>query len=476
MSTFSATRWNLVATVARRVVRLFSTLILARLLFPADFAVMSIGMIVIEFLDIFVDLGTSQALIQHKELNDELISSVFFLNVGISAILAIAILLLGPLAARISKLEPAGAVVQVLSFSTVIVGASLAKRALITREMDFRGLAMNTIGGSICYALVAIPSAYMGHGVWSLVAGHYAGVLYTTAAFWVREGWKPRWHFAWSDIQSVAHFSGHLAAYQVLSYFLRQAHKPIISRYLGADALGFFSMAERVIVQPCRALASALAGVLYARFSKLQDDDEQLARGFVRATSGLALIIVPIMVGLGLVSDPLVRVLFDERWRSLDRLIAALAPSGIFFSFLFVCNSLYYSKRRADLLLRWGMTHAGLTLAAYVIGLRFGLVGLAACYSAAIAVLSIPTFAIPLSLIHSNVGVVLRALRPHALAALAMVPCTLAPQWIAIRLGWPALLELAASILAGAAAFSAVIWITKPPALADLSKLLRPKA
>lgn len=408
----SGVKWSTVSQIGRQAIQLVTVIILARLLSPADFGLMGMATAVIAFAEAFNDLGTSTAVIQRKEQSDELLSSIFWVHLAFGALATAFFLAFSPLFAYLYREPRISHILRVLSVTCLISGVGLLQRALMERDLAFDRLAKAEIAGVAVGSIVGTVSALLGAGVWSFVYLSLAMVTVTTVLFWASSGWRPKMTFCWVAIRSVSSYSLNLTGAKVLSYFARNADYLLIGRFLGAQALGLYSLAYRIMLFPLENTSGVIGRVMFPVYSRFRDDDARFRLAYLRVASTIALITFPLMLGLMAVSEEFVLSIFGSQWVALSVLLMILAPVGMIQSITTTVGAIYQAKARTDWMLRWGIGSGALLVLAFVVGLRWGIVGVSAAYAIAYGLLVYPLFAIPFRLIglpfHDLVGAIWR--------------------------------------------------------------------
>src|SRR5260221_1430006 len=236
----SGVKWSSISHFGRRGLSLLTTIILARLLAPADFGLVAMAAVVIGFIELFKDLGTATAVIQRKDPSQRLVASVFWLNAGFGLAATIVLYLLAPLLGVFYREPQVIPIMQVLSLSFSLSGLSNLQTSLLERNLEFDKLARIEIGTALLATLVGITAAFLGQGAWSLVYQMLAGNLFVTLLFWSASNWRPSWQFDWLEIRSVMSFSLNLTGGNIFNYFARNADKLLIGRFLGSPGPAYF--------------------------------------------------------------------------------------------------------------------------------------------------------------------------------------------------------------------------------------------
>jgi O-antigen/teichoic acid export membrane protein len=451
-------QWSTASQFFRQGVQVLTTILLARLLAPSDFGLVSMAAVVTAFVQVFGDLGTASAVIQRKHVSGDFLSSIFWGNTLFGIVVTAVVAAIAPLAAAFFGDPRVASILRVLSLGFLAGGLGIVQKAVMERDLAFRRLAYLETAATAAGAVVGIGLAFSGAGAWSLVWQSVATAAATTVLFWFGARWRPGWVFRWSEVRPVAGYSANLTGFNVLNYFARNADYILIGRFLGAVPLGYYTLAYRIMFYPLQHISTVVGRVALPLFSRIQEDDGAFRAAYVKANCGIALAVVPMMLGLWALAEPAVLFLFGPRWGPVVPLVLILAPIGMLQSVGSTVGTIYQVKGRTDLMLRWGIVAGALAVFSFVVGLRWGVVGVAASYAAASLLLAYPNFAIPFRLIGLGMGEFLAALARPLAAGGIMLALVLAGRFLLppdLPGGW----VLSILVPAGAAAYGAATWM-----------------
>jgi len=471
--TVSGATWSAVARAGQQGVSLLSTAILARLLPPSAYGLLGMATVVIGFIEIFKDLGTSSALIQRQELTHELTSSVFWANILLGVLATGVSVGIAPWVAIFYREPQVTPVMAVLSISFVISSLSIVQGVLLTREMAFNKLARIELTATAVAAIVGISMAASGAGVWSLVALSLTSTIAGTILLWTALPWRPRRHLDWGELRSISAYSLNLSGFNIVNYFARNADNLLIGRYLGATALGYYSLAYRLMLYPLQNVSWVLGRVLFPAFAQIQHDNPRFRQAYLRVCAIIAAITFPLMLGMLVTAEPLVAAVLGSKWMPIVPLLMILALVGALQSVGTTVGHIYMAKGRTDWMFRWGLGAGALAVASFVAGLPWGITGVATAYAIASFVLAYPNFAIPFRLIDLRVRALPLALWPGLKYCLVMVGSVtllrIALAWLRITQPWVVLISAS---LVGATIYAVLMLWKKPPVMRDLVRLL----
>lgn len=469
--TVSGARWSALARAGQQGISLASTAMLARLLGPDEYGLMGLAMVLVGFLLVFRDLGTAAAVIQRKELSQDLLSGLFWLNAGFGATIGVLCAAVSPLAAAFNREPTLKSLIAVLALSFPLSGIGVVHGALLNRDLVFRKIAVIEISCAAAGAAVSVMLAFSGAGVWSLALANLARTGLESALFWRVCSWRPSWPPRLDGVRSVFSFTSHLSAFHVLNYLGRSADSILIGRILGKGALAYYQWAYTLMLYPLQHVSGAVGKVLFPVFSQMQDDDERFRSAYLRTCIAIAAITFPMMLGMTAVAGPLIQVFLGSKWLPAVPLLTILAPVGLGQSIGATVGHIYMAKGRTDWMFRWGLFSSLLVVGSFIAGLPWGVKGVAVSYAIASYALAYPSFAIPFRLIGLRVGSFAAALCPVLAYSLVTFLAALTVRLLMERSGAPAAVVLAASVAAGAAVHAGLLLYFRPPFLRDLARV-----
>lgn len=462
--------WSMLAVAGRQVMSLAGVAVLARMLGPEAYGLLGMAALITTFLMNFRDLGTAAAVIQKPSINDRMLTSLFWVNMLFGAVLAALVVLAAGPAAEFFHDERITPVLRILAISFPITSAGVVHQALLSRELAFHRIAWADLASSAVGYVVAIPMATAGFGVWSLVAANLVNALVSTALYWLFCPWRPRLVFDKDEVLTVSKFSLNLGAFGLVNYFSRNADNLIIGRMLGSEQLGYYQMAYNLMLYPIQNVSAVISRVLFPTFARMQDDDERFRSAYTRSCLLVALVTFPLMGGMGAVAGPLVHSLLGSKWSPAILTLQILAPVGLAQSVFTTVGQIYISKGRTDWMLYWGTGTAVLLVSSFLLGIRYGIEGVAAAYSFTYLVLVIPLgFLIPFRLIGLRLTDFLRPFLPQLAITASMVVASLSWLWVLDRFfaanSW---VQLITTVLLGVITYTLGLAVVYPPALRHL--------
>ena len=466
-------KWSSVSQISRQILQYISTIILVGILSPDDFGLIAMALLVINFLDIFKDLGTSSALIQNQNLSDYLKSSVFWINFTFGAIFTLVIYFLSPLIAQLFNSDKITPVLQVLSLIFIISGLSLTQKALLERSLSFKTLANIELVSSALGFFAALYLAFNGFGVWSLVAQVLTFTIFNSTLLWIFSSWKPKFYFRLHDIKSIASYSLNLVGFNLINYIARNSDYFLIAKFLDERSLGHYYLAYRIMLYPLQNISTVVSRVIFPSFSILQNDNIRLSQSYLKLTNLIALLTFPMMAGMAIVSYDFTNVFFGSEWNVglVALLIVILAPVGALQSIVSTVGIIYQVKGKTDWMFRWSIFATSVMVIGFLIGLKWGVVGISVSYLVTNIVLLYPAFLIPFKLIGLRVYSYFKSFGSTLLSVIVMISLMFIPSLL-LDISISPLMKLITMIPFGIIVYGFITYFVNKDKLSEISLFL----
>lgn len=378
--------WSIAGQVGHQALAFAIGIILARLLSPDEFGLLAMITVVTGFAQVFAELGFGAALVQKRDLLDEHLSSVFWINVGSGALLTILFALGAPLLSTFYDEPILTPLTRVMALSFFFGSLGIVQQALFTRKIDFRTISIVEVVAVVVAGGVGIGAAYTGWGVWSLAARAVLSTLVTTVLLWVLSPWRPRFSVRWSALRDLLGFSANLLGEKSLNYWVRNLDDLLVGKVIGTGALGVYNRAYAVMLFPLQNISRVISRVMFPSLATIQDDRPRVKRVFLAMTRTIALVTFPAMLGLLVTARPFVLAVFGPDWAAMIPLLQILSVVGLIQSIVTLVGNLFLSQGRADLMFRVGLLTKPILVVGIVAGLRWGVLGVATGYTLAVSV------------------------------------------------------------------------------------------
>lgn len=448
--------WNFLTYGLGRAGVLLTTSILARLLSKDDFGLVAIAVVAINYFGVIKDLGLGVTLIQRREDVNEAANTVFTINIILGFFLSAAIIPFAPLFAGYFNNPMIIPVLRWLGASFAINALGSVHNIWLMRELDYRRKFIPDMGNTVVKILVSIGLAFGGFGVWSLVFGQILGALASVVLVWIILPWRPRLTLNKKIIASLLKFSRSIIGGDILTVVIDSLDYIIVGRLFGLAQLSVYTLAYRLPEMLVIGNLWVLGAVIFPTFSSIQDRPDEMRRGFLTSVRLIALIIVPICLGLVIAADPIVRVLFGNQWLDVIPLLRVLAIYAWVYSLGYHIGDIYKAIGRPDILLKLTIFTLIILAPAMLIGSRFGLLGIAWGHLIAVLIRRIVSLRIATRFIDVSFVDIISELKPSLQGGLLMAPITLTVLILTAAIN--PVLQLVLVVVSGAISYLCILW------------------
>lgn len=306
--------WKFSERICAQVVSFIVSVILARLLLPEAYGVISLITVFITICDEFIISGLNTALIQKKEADNIDFSTIFYFSVGVSVILYSVLFLCAPLIANFYEMPIVAPVLRVMGLRLIIGAVNSIQHAYVSRTMQFRRFFYSTIGGTIGSAIVGIAMAYLGCGVWALVAQYCFNSLVDTLVLWFTVKWRPQFVFSWERFKALYSYGWKIFAASMIRTLYNNLRSLIIGKMYSPEDLAYYNKGQSFPSLISTNVNGTIDSVLFPAIAKKQNDKKTVKAMLRRAIKTSSYIMFPMMVGMATVTPQLVIFLLTEKW------------------------------------------------------------------------------------------------------------------------------------------------------------------
>jgi PST family polysaccharide transporter len=367
-----------------------SQLVLARLLLPGDFGLVAMVTPVIGFVQVLADLGLTQAVVSRPRLRLAELNAFFWINMGLSLVLAVVAGLSAPLLAWLYG-EPRVIAVTLACAGLIILGGTgMLQGALLNRQMRYGAIAAIEIVSLTIAVTSSAALAWLGWSYWSLVIGQAAGTFITTILTWSVSHWRPQAPSYDRGALSLARFGSNITISNLAGYLNMTLDNVMIGAVLGRVVLGLYDRAWKLAVQPLSQIQAPFNRVAVPALSRLLDDPERYRQAFLQMTQAMLLMVVPAMIFAGLLAHPLIGFVLGPRWLPGAPIFAWLCLGAVLTPVNAATFWLLVSQGRAREQMVFGTTAAVINVAAYACGLPWGIVYVAAVSALSVCLIQTP--------------------------------------------------------------------------------------
>ena len=387
-------KWTFIDQILSQIIFLVFSIFLARILTPAMFGIVGMITIFSNFAIIFIDLGFSAALIQKKEVSPTQYSSVFWLNLGIGFFMYALFYISAPMISQFYNQPELIVYIRVICLSFIITSLSAVQANLLIKELQFKKkVIINWIAMLIGY-VVAFVLAYTGYGVWALVMMTLTTAVLNSIMYWIASKWTPLFVFEWKTIKELSNYGFNFLGDSSVNYWSRNFDNFIIAKVLGSNDLGIYTRAYSLMLLPLRNVSTIVTKVMFPAFSQKQDDLQVLKKYYLNIIQYIALITFPLMIGLSLVSKEFVLLFFGNKWSAMIPVLSILSGLGAIQSIVSLNGLIYNSLGKVNIAFKVSLFTNFILIIAFLIGVNFGIKGVAWSYFIASLLLFFPIYGI----------------------------------------------------------------------------------
>ncbi|HKY42108.1 MAG TPA: lipopolysaccharide biosynthesis protein [Pyrinomonadaceae bacterium] len=362
-------------------VGIIATAILARLLTPNDYGLIGMVAVVTNFVSMFKDLGLSLATVQKPEINYAQVSTLFWINIGLSVALCLMLVMISPAVGWFYGEPLVTKITAVTALGLILGGLSVQHEALLKRQMRFFALSLIAFVSMTVGYIVGIFFAWKGFGYWALVFSQMALLGANTVGVWLACRWVPSPPRRGSDIKSMLSFGGDITGYATVNYFSKNADTLLIGRFAGPQQLGFYTKSAQILSLPTDQLSEPINSVAIPTLSRLAPDPERYRAAYRRMVEKVLMFSMPGIALMIATSDWLVRIMLGPQWDGTSTILMLMGLAYLFQPLVNTGGLVLVTQGRSREMLHWSLISAPFSILAIVIGLPWGAVGVAASYS-----------------------------------------------------------------------------------------------
>lgn len=450
--------WTYLSVAGSKLLVFFSTVVLARVLIPAEFGQVGFALLIISYMDTVGDLGVSSALIYEREKPEEAANVTFIVSVAMGLTWFATAFAIAPLVADFFHDPGVVPIIRVMALVFVINSLGNTHDALLRRDLEFKKRIVPDFAMALVKGLCSIALAFGGWGSWSLVLGQLIGASAATIALWAVVPWRPGLQATWNTARGMLRYSGKIVLVDVISAVVYNADYVVVGRLLGSAALGLYTLAYRTPELLITMVIWVIGKVTFPVYSKLRLDPAGLSNAFLMTLRYLSLVTLPAGMGLAVLGGIFVSDLYGANWVSATLTMQALALVCSLRSLGSHAGDVYKATGHANILIKLGLLRAALLVPAMVWGARYGILGVALAQLVITAGSTLLNLYVAGRVLSLSAWSLLREFRVATVASVAMVLVLqlLLPFLVAMPKG----VGLAIGVCTGACVYALMVWLT----------------
>lgn len=454
-------KWTVLTEIVSRAVSPLTFVILARILAPRDFGVVAVAQIAITFCALFWDAGLEKALIQTKEPLEKAANVVFWINVVLGLAIYCVLFVIAPSLAVFFHCPGSGSVLRILGLQIIIGSLTTVQRALFLRDLNFKKIFWAKLATAAIPAIVSIPLAFMGYGIWALVASSLAASVMNLAILWFNSSWRPRCCFDAALARGMANFGIWIVLDSFSGWFMSQGDSLVIGRFLGVRSLGFYRTGRNIIDIVFGLILNPFYPILYPAFSALHGDNDALRSFLHKANRIIMSLTLPMGTGIMCVASPLVTVALGEKWQGTEIVLSVLGLQTALGWLVAANPEIYRAVGRPDIQTKIGFISIPLYLLVYFVAAPHGL-AIFVLARLGLTIVSLPIHVwMAVKLLNVPYAYLWKTGKPMILSTVFMVFVISGMKWgLAIsNFVHPAIVDLIAFTVVGLVSYVGALWV-----------------
>jgi O-antigen/teichoic acid export membrane protein len=469
-----AVLWRSGSQIVGQLITWTATFIVIRLLNPGDYGLLAMTEVVLVFLNLMNGYGFASALVRAERIDRQKVAQAFGILLLLNSGLALAQFAIAPAAAAYFRQPIIADLLRVQALVYFCTPFIAIPNALLSRGLDFRRQAQVNIVSAVLGAGAAMLFALLGYGVWALVVAPLVLFASRAVGMTIASPWLTVPSFRFRGASELLGFGGAMVLVQFFWFIQSQSAVFVAGRSLPPHELGLYTTALFLTQILVSKFVPPLNDVAFAAYSQIQAQRDAVASGFLKSVQLVMLVALPFYVGLAAATEAIVLTVLGSKWADTVPLVRILALAMPFLTLQILFAPATNAIGKAGIALRVSMAGAVIMPLAFLIGIRFGTIGMAYAWLTALPVLTVVTAALSLPAIGVRAGALVEALMPAARASAFMLLLVLGTQ--ALLPPIEIHLRLAALVAVGAAGYAAFLFLLARPVVDDLLRIVWKRA
>lgn len=463
--------WKFAERISAQLTSLVVSIVLARLLLPEYYGIVSIVMVIITLCNVLVSNGLGTALIQKKDADALDFSTIFHFGLLVSVAVYALLFLAAPWIAYHYEMSLLTPVIRVMGLRIILASVNVVQHAYVSKTMQFKRFFWSTLLGTVISGVVGIAMAYRGYGVWALVAQYLTNTTIDTIVLFITVRWRPRWMFSFSRLRGLLDFGWKMMAAALVNEIYNSLRTLIIGKVYSTADLSFYNKADSFPTLISRNIESSLSSVLFPVISTVQDDTarvKQMLRTSVKVSS---YVIFPMLLGFAVVAEDFVRIVLTEKWLPCVPYLQLLCISHCLSPISSTNHQAIKALGRSDITMKQEIIVKAVGVAVILVTVPISVM---AIVWGAMAI-EVWHFAVTVypnkKLLNYPIGEQLRDILPNLLLSLCMAAIVYSVGLLPLHGVWRLLLR----VLCGAVVYGVLSFVTKNAALSYILSMLHKK-
>lgn len=343
--------WNFTEQLGRRGIEVVITLLLARFLAPSDYGLVAMMAVFLAVAMSLMDSGFKQALIRLQDAGQIDFNTAFYANLCLGAFSYCLLFLAAPYIAAFYEEPRLVILIRVVGMNILINAFQVVQSAILSRELNFKAQLQAAIPAGIISGIIAIGLAFVGFGVWALIAQMLLASMITTVLLWWLQGWRPTVGFSRPSLRDMYNFGYKLFLSGLLDTIFQNLYVIVIAKLFATTVAGHYFFAKKIKDLVISQLVTAIQNVTYPALATFQDDDIRLKAGYRKIIGITTFLLSPVMLLLAAVAEPLFVFLLPEQWHAATMYLQLMCIASVMYPLHAINVNILQVKGRSDLFL-----------------------------------------------------------------------------------------------------------------------------
>lgn len=375
--TVSGFAYKMMERIGAQGVNFIVSIVLARILMPEEYGIISLVLVLITLLDVFVTYGFGNSLIANKNSDNVDFSTCFYFGIFLSIIVYTVVFLGAPVVANFYNIELLTPVLRVMGLRIPIAAVNSVQQAYVSKHMMFKKFFISTSIGTVLSGIIAIIMAYQGFGVWALVEQYLGNVVCDTVCLWIIVGWRPIRAFSFERLKKIYDYGWKILVVGLIDTGYNQLRSLVIAKKYTSSDLAYYNKGNQFPSLGMSVIEPTVNGVLFPALSQCSDNQEEM-RGITRRMIMMSTYIVfPMLIGLMVVAKQLVIVLLTEKWLPCVIFLQIGCLAFMFRPLQFINNSVIKAAGESGLLLKLDVLKKTIGILLLLVSINYGVEGIA---------------------------------------------------------------------------------------------------
>ncbi|MFT6002974.1 MAG: O-antigen/teichoic acid export membrane protein [Bacteroidia bacterium] len=374
-------KWSMVGQVSSLVIALVSNALLSRLVAPEYFGLIATLSIFLGLLKVITNFGLGLSIIRKPRVTRSYLNTGFWINFSFDTILGLILFISAPFIAEFYNDHRLVLLSQIFAFTFFFGGLGMVPSTMLNRHLRFKSISIIQIASVIISSAFAILVAYKGYTAWALVVQVVSAALFSGIFPYFFYRWIPRFDFSREYAKDFFSFGSPLLGDSVLNYAVRNLDSFLLGRFIGIDSLAYYNKSYQIMTLPVQQISGTLKKVFYPILAKKQTSSNDFSSTYINLIRIVAFVTFPMMIGVSFCAEELILTIFGENWKPAILPLRFLAILGAIQPVASIAGLAYLLKSETKLMFRVGLISKSLMIFGIILGLKWGLIGVALGYA-----------------------------------------------------------------------------------------------